>query len=29
VGQTVTATATSDSTHDTSEFSAPRKVASF
>jgi hypothetical protein len=28
VGQTVTATATSDSTHDTSEFSAPRKVAS-
>jgi hypothetical protein len=28
VGQTVTATVTSDSTHDTSEFSAPRKVAS-
>ena len=28
VGQTVTATATSDATHDTSEFSAPRKVTS-
>ena len=28
VGQTVTATATSDSTHDTSEFSAARKVVS-
>ena len=27
VGQTVTATATNDSTHDTSEFSAPRTVA--
>jgi CSLREA domain-containing protein len=29
VGQTMTATATRDSTLDTSEFSAPRKVASF
>jgi hypothetical protein len=29
VGQTITATATRDSTLDTSEFSAPRKVASF
>jgi len=29
VGQTITATATRASTHDTSEFSAPRKVAAF
>jgi hypothetical protein len=28
VGQTITATATDAKTHDTSEFSTPRKVAS-